>query len=76
MPTLLCGIRFRFRGRVKVMFRFMVSRVRVGVSVRVRLKIPLTRLTLGVLYAFVREWLASSHLPCQALTVVRKVRLF
>ena len=43
----LCGIRFSFRVRVRV---------------RVRLKIPLTRLTLGVLHAFVREWLANSHL--------------
>ena len=28
----------------------------------VRLKVFLTRLTLGVLHAFVHEWLASSHL--------------
>ena len=28
----------------------------------VRLKALLTRLTLGVLHAFVREWLASNHL--------------
>ena len=32
-----------------------------GIRVRVRLKVPLKRLTLGVLHAFVLEWLASSH---------------
>ena len=37
-------------------------RVRFRVHVSVRLKVRLTRLTLGVLHAFVREWLASSHL--------------
>ena len=37
----LCGIRFRFR---------------VNISVRVRLNVLLTRLALGVLHAFVREW--------------------
>ena len=35
---------------------------RISVMVRVRLNVRLTRLTLGVLHAFVREWLASSHL--------------
>ena len=39
----LCGIRFRFT-------------VNISVSVRVRLNVLLTRLTLGVLHAFVREW--------------------
>ena len=54
----LCGIRFRFKLRFRV-------------SVRVRLKVLLTRLTLGVLHAFVRECLArlppkSGHV-CPAL---------
>ena len=31
--------------------------------VRVRLQVLLTRLTLGVLHAFIRVWLASSHFP-------------
>ena len=32
------------------------------IKVRVRLKVLLTRLSLGVLHAFVREWLARTHL--------------
>ena len=53
----LCGIRFRIRFSVRV----SVS-VNVSDRVKVRLKVLLTRLTLGVLHAFVRVWLASSHL--------------
>ena len=57
------------------MFRFMIS-VSVMVSVPVRVKVRLTRLTLGVLHAFVREWSAISHLTCYALTVFGKLHLF
>ena len=46
MLVLVLGLGFRFRFRVRV---------------RVRLKVLLTRLSLGVLHAFVREWLARSH---------------
>ena len=54
---LLCTV-IRFRVRFRVKFR-----VRVRVRVRVRLKVLLTRLTLGVLHAFIREWLDRSHYP-------------
>ena len=37
-------------------------RVKMRIMVRVRLKVLLTRLTLGVVHAFVREWLASIRL--------------
>ena len=46
----LCGIMLRVR------FRFRAS---VRISVSVRLKVLLTRLKLGILHAFVCEWLAS-----------------
>ena len=65
----LCGIRFRIRFSDIVIVSVSVS---VSVSdsdsdsdsdsVSVRLKVLLTRLTLGVLHALIREWLASSHL--------------
>ena len=38
----------------------------------VRLNVLLTRLTLGVLHAFVREWLASSHLRNRRCRNLRK----
>ena len=53
------------------------ARVRVYVWVRARLKVLLTRLILGVLHAFVHEWLARMiYIVHIVLTILGHMRFY